>query len=144
MFLAEPPDLGAGSPTTPTRAFNESLKTKVKKEIGSAKGVASVGKEQQIRKKIARQCWAVARQLAKIHMSTAKLQIYDEAFKILKMKSGKTQIDDIITAFQTAVDQNGILNIKLGELDQELDEFDGEVQRLKKEYSKFRMEKIQY
>jgi hypothetical protein len=77
-------------------------------------------------------------------MSTAKLQIYDEAFKILKMKSGKTQIDDIITAFQTAVDQNGILNIKLGELDQELDEFDGEVQRLKKEYSKFRMEKIQY
>ena len=70
------------------------------------RGEMTVEQEQSLKKKVLRGNWGIAKDRASIHASMEKVQSYEEAFARIQAATGISDIDELVTTFINAEDQN--------------------------------------
>ena len=96
--------------------------------------------EQSLKKKVLRGNWGIAKDKASIHASMEKVQSYEEAFAKIQTATGITDIDELVTTFINAEDQNFALFNYVNEQTNEIEKLEEQVQALQDEQAKYTQE----
>merc|ERR1719162_1961136 len=75
-------------------------------EDGSHRGNLSMSQEASLKRKVARGAWNIAKDKAQMHLSSEKVQSYEEAFQQIQKATGITDIDELVTKFVEGEDKN--------------------------------------
>lgn len=73
---------------------------------GSHRGNLSMSQEASLKRKVARGAWNIAKDKAQMHLSSEKVQSYEEAFQQIQKATGITDIDELVTKFVEGEDKN--------------------------------------
>lgn len=83
--------------------------------------------EQQLRKDIARVCWQIAKETAKMHLAQAKIKLYEDSFAHMRVCTGQEELSDIVECFKYAEDNNQELQKSLNDLIGESEDLEIEI-----------------
>lgn len=87
--------------------------------------------EQQLRKRVAKGAWGIARDRAQIHIDMERVQAYEEAFAKLQRATKINDIDQLVSAFVQAEDENFQLFNYVNDLTQESERLDEQIRQLR-------------
>merc|ERR1719262_466567 len=97
------------------------------------RGEMTVEQEQSLKKKVLRGNWGIAKDKASIHASMEKVQSYEEAFAKIQAATGISDIDELVTTFINAEDQNFALFNYANELSGDIEKLEAQISELKGE-----------
>uniref|UniRef100_A0A7S0SDG4 ODAD1 central coiled coil region domain-containing protein n=1 Tax=Mantoniella antarctica TaxID=81844 RepID=A0A7S0SDG4_9CHLO len=101
-------------------------------------GEMSMEDEAKLRKKVIKGNWHLAKDKTQTAMAAERVESYEEAFNKIKQATGITDIDDLVTTFIAAEDQNFSLFNFVNELNQEQEKLEEQMTELGGEIEKFR------
>mmetsp|Transcript_125843 Transcript_125843/g.218023 ORF Transcript_125843/g.218023 Transcript_125843/m.218023 type:complete len:550 (+) Transcript_125843:81-1730(+) len=118
------------------KKMKEFMRQKVRNRTDEAKGQDSGGKttEEMHRKKIIKNAWDTTKTLVNITSSQEKVTTYEEAFTKIQAATGICDIDELVTAFITAEDQNFTLFKYNNELSADIEKLDQQISDYKDEF----------
>mmetsp|Transcript_25410 Transcript_25410/g.39201 ORF Transcript_25410/g.39201 Transcript_25410/m.39201 type:complete len:101 (-) Transcript_25410:445-747(-) len=96
--------------------------SKLRKNVNKVMMAQSLTKVVSTKKKIAQVCWRIAKETAKVHLSTATISFYERTFEHLMNYSGKKTIEEVVQEFRDAEDQNLQLQREINEIDYEIED----------------------
>jgi len=102
------------------------------------RGNLSIDQEQNIKKKVAKGAWNIAKDKAQMHLSSEKVQSYEEAFQQIQKATGIADIDELVTKFVEAEDKNFSLFNFVNELNSEIERLEMMISDTKAEIEKFK------
>lgn len=102
------------------------------------RGDMTVEQEQSLKKKVLRGNWGIAKDKASIHASMEKVQSYEEAFAKIQAATGISDIDELVTTFINAEDQNFALFNYVNELNGECEKLEEQISDIKAEIEKYK------
>eukprot|EP00965_Chrysotila_dentata_P004421 143325-Pleurochrysis_carterae.AAC.3 len=102
------------------------------------RGEMSLEEEQRLKKKVLKGSWGIAKDKASIHASIEKVQSYEEAFAKIQAATGISDIDELVTTFINAEDQNFALFNYVNELNTECEKLEEQISELKSEIDKYK------
>jgi chromosome segregation ATPase len=102
------------------------------------RGDMTVEQEQSLKKKVLRGNWGIAKDKASIHASMEKVQSYEEAFAKIQAATGIEDIDELVTTFINAEDQNFALFNYVNELNGECEKLEEQIADIKAEIEKYK------
>ena len=102
------------------------------------RGDMTVEQEQSLKKKVLRGNWGIAKDKASIHASMEKVQSYEEAFAKIQAATNITDIDELVTTFINAEDQNFALFNYVNELNAECEKLEEQIADIKAEIEKYK------
>jgi chromosome segregation ATPase len=102
------------------------------------RGDMTVEQEQSLKKKVLRGNWGIAKDKASIHASMEKVQSYEEAFAKIQAATGISDIDELVTTFINAEDQNFALFNYVNELNGECDKLEEQISDIRSEIEKYK------
>ena len=117
----------------------------MKRDKGDADGGAesaadiqneSFGEESRLRKKVIAKNWGIAKQVAAQQVSQEKAQAYNEAFKRIQQATGITEIDELVTTFTVANENNHNAMTMVGLINDEIDKIQSQNAEMKAEIDK--------
>ena len=91
-----------------------------------------------LKKKVLRGNWGIAKDKASIHASMEKVQSYEEAFAKIQAATGISDIDELVTTFINAEDQNFTLFNYVNELNGECEKLEEQIADIKSEIEKYK------
>lgn len=94
--------------------------------------------EQKLRKRLAKSAWAIAKDKANIHISTDKVQDYEESFAKIQKATGIDNINELVQTFINAEDQNFSLFNYVNDLSNEIEKLEESIGGLKGELHKYK------
>jgi len=102
------------------------------------RGDMTVEQEQSLKKKVLRGNWGIAKDRASIHASMDKVASYEEAFAKIQAATGITDIDELVTTFINAEDQNFALFNYVNELNGECEKLEEQIADIRSEIEKYK------
>ena len=102
------------------------------------RGDMTVEQEQSLKKKVLRGNWGIAKDKASIHASMEKVQSYEEAFAKIQAATNITDIDELVTTFINAEDQNFALFNYVNELNGECEKLEEQIADIRSEIEKYK------
>ncbi len=102
------------------------------------RGEMSIEDEQKLKKKVLKGNWGIAKDKASIHASMEKVQSYEEAFAKIQAATGISDIDELVTTFINAEDQNFALFNYVNELNAECEKLEEQIADIKAEIEKYK------
>mmetsp|Transcript_37188 Transcript_37188/g.91938 ORF Transcript_37188/g.91938 Transcript_37188/m.91938 type:complete len:559 (-) Transcript_37188:205-1881(-) len=121
------------------RKMKEFMKNRRKDQEAEGKlGEMSMEEETKLRKKVIKGNWNIAKDKAAQQVSMEKVQSYGEAFAKIQQATGITDIDELVTTFIAAEDQNFSLFNFVNELNQEQEKLEEQMVELNHEIEKFK------
>ena len=102
------------------------------------RGDMTVEQEASLKKKVLRGNWGIAKDKASIHASMEKVQSYEEAFAKIQAATGISDIDELVTTFINAEDQNFALFNYVNELNGECEKLEEQIADIKSEIEKYK------
>ena len=102
------------------------------------RGDMTVEQEQSLKKKVLRGNWGIAKDKASIHASMEKVQSYEEAFAKIQAATGISDIDELVTTFINAEDQNFALFNYVNELNGECEKLEEQIADIRSEIEKYK------
>jgi chromosome segregation ATPase len=102
------------------------------------RGDMTVEQEQSLKKKVLRGNWGIAKDKASIHASMEKVQSYEEAFAKIQAATGISDIDELVTTFINAEDQNFALFNYVNELNGECEKLEEQISEIRSEIEKYK------
>ena len=102
------------------------------------RGDMTVEQEQSLKKKVLRGNWGIAKDKASIHASMEKVQSYEEAFAKIQAATNITDIDELVTTFINAEDQNFALFNYVNELNGECEKLEEQIADIRAEIEKYK------
>jgi len=102
------------------------------------RGEMTVEQEQSLKKKVLRGNWGIAKDRASIHASMEKVQSYEEAFARIQAATGISDIDELVTTFINAEDQNFALFNYVNELNGECEKLEEQIAEIRSEIEKYK------
>ena len=102
------------------------------------RGNLSMDQELNIKKKVAKGAWNIAKDKAQMHLSSEKVQSYEEAFQQIQKATGIADIDELVTKFVEAEDKNFSLFNFVNELNSEIERLEMMISDTKAEIEKFK------
>jgi len=102
------------------------------------RGDMTVEQEASLKKKVLRGNWGIAKDKASIHASMEKVQSYEEAFAKIQQATGISDIDELVTTFINAEDQNFALFNYVNELNGECEKLEEQIAEIKAEIEKYK------
>jgi chromosome segregation ATPase len=103
-----------------------------------ARGDMSLDQEQQLRKKVIKGNWGIAKDKAAQQVSLEKVQSYEEAFERIKQATGITEIDQLVSTFIHAEEQNFSLFNYVNELNTDIERLEEQIAEIKGEIEKYK------
>ena len=94
--------------------------------------------ESKLRRKVIRGNWSIAKDKASQQVSMERVQSYGEAFAKIQESTGVTDIDELVTTFINAEDQNFSLFNYVNELNHEIERLEGQIEEIKGDIDKHR------
>mmetsp|Transcript_7500 Transcript_7500/g.17164 ORF Transcript_7500/g.17164 Transcript_7500/m.17164 type:complete len:387 (+) Transcript_7500:3-1163(+) len=94
--------------------------------------------EEKLRKKIIKGNWGIAKDKAAQQASLQKVQSYEEAFAKIQEATGISDIDELVTTFIEAEDQNFSLFNYVNELNNEVEKLEEQIADIRAEIEKYR------
>jgi hypothetical protein len=114
-------------------------KLKLAEQGGSHQyGEMSMEDEAKLRKKVIKGNWHLAKDKTATSLAAEKVESYEEAFQKIQQATGITDIDDLVTTFIAAEDQNFSLFNFVNELNQEQEKLEEQMTELNGEIEKFK------
>jgi uncharacterized coiled-coil DUF342 family protein len=121
------------------RKMKEFMKNRRKDQEAEGKlGEMSMEEETKLRKKVIKGNWNIAKDKASQHVSMEKVQSYGEAFSKIQQATGITDIDELVTTFINAEDENFRLFNYVNELNQEIEKLEEQISDIKQEIEKYK------
>merc|ERR1711988_1910227 len=102
------------------------------------RGEMSIEEEQKLKKKVLKGNWGIAKDKASIHASMEKVQSYEEAFAKIQAATGISDIDELVTTFINAEDQNFALFNYVNELNNEIEKLEEQIADIRSEIEKYK------
>merc|ERR1719453_1585111 len=93
---------------------------------GGQRGEMSIEDEQELKKRVTKGHWGLAKDKASIHAGMEKVQSYEEAFTQIQRATQISDIDTLVRQFIENEDQNFKMFNYLNELNQESEKFRGQ------------------
>merc|ERR1719407_324333 len=91
-----------------------------------------------MKKKVTKNAWGIAKDKAAINLNIEKVQSYEEAFAKIQTATGITDIDELVTTFINAEDQNFALFNYVNELNGECEKLEEQIAEIKSEIEKYK------
>jgi len=113
-------------------------KEREKLSMAEHRGEMTVEQEATLKKKVLRGNWGIAKDKASIHASMEKVQSYEEAFAKIQAATGISDIDELVTTFINAEDQNFALFNYVNELNSECEKLEEQIADIKSEIEKYK------
>eukprot|EP00227_Mantoniella_beaufortii_P009215 CAMPEP_0197589222 /NCGR_PEP_ID=MMETSP1326-20131121/10235_1 /TAXON_ID=1155430 /ORGANISM="Genus nov. species nov., Strain RCC2288" /LENGTH=518 /DNA_ID=CAMNT_0043154135 /DNA_START=127 /DNA_END=1683 /DNA_ORIENTATION=- len=121
------------------RKMKEFMKNRRKDQEAEGKlGEMSMEEETKLRKKVIKGNWNIAKDKAAQQVSMEKVQSYGEAFAKIQQATGITDIDELVTTFINAEDENFRLFNYVNELNQEIEKLEEQITDIKSEIEKYK------
>mmetsp|Transcript_37190 Transcript_37190/g.91946 ORF Transcript_37190/g.91946 Transcript_37190/m.91946 type:complete len:562 (-) Transcript_37190:205-1890(-) len=105
---------------------------------GHQYGEMSIEQESTLRKKVIKGNWHLAKDKTNTHLASQRVESYEEAFQKIQQATGITDIDELVTTFIAAEDQNFSLFNFVNELNQEQEKLEEQMVELNHEIEKFK------
>eukprot|EP00753_Platysulcus_tardus_P000813 PLAT10730.2.p1 GENE.PLAT10730.2~~PLAT10730.2.p1 ORF type:complete len:579 (-),score=344.83 PLAT10730.2:133-1869(-) len=102
----------------------------------------SAEEEAELKQKVARGAWGIAKDKAQIQLSQEKVQSYEEAFAKIQEVTGISDVDELVDKFIEAEDKNFSLFNYVNQLNEEIEKLEGSIHGVKAEIEKYRGEGI--
>eukprot|EP00742_Colponemidia_sp_Colp-10_P000533 GILJ01000580.1.p1 GENE.GILJ01000580.1~~GILJ01000580.1.p1 ORF type:complete len:574 (-),score=156.25 GILJ01000580.1:1098-2819(-) len=112
-------------------------KERVETEV-QQKGDMSAEEEQNLKRRVTKGSWGIAKDKASIHISAEKVQSYEEAFAKIQAATGISDIDELVQTFINAEDQNFSLFNFVNELSNEIEILEQQIADIKTEIEKYK------
>ena len=96
--------------------------------------------ESKLRKKVVAKNWGIAKQVAAQQVSQEKAQSYNEAFKRIQQATGISEIDELVTTFIVANENNHNAMTMVGIINDEMDKISTQNEETKAEIEKYRLQ----
>ena len=103
-----------------------------------SRGDMSIDEENKLKKRVVKGNWGIAKDKAAQQVSLEKVQSYEEAFERIKQATGITEIDELVTTFIDAEEQNFSLFNYVNELNNEIEKLEVQITEIKAEIEKYR------
>ena len=103
-----------------------------------SRGDMSIDEENKLKKRVVKGNWGIAKDKAAQQVSLEKVQSYEEAFERIKQATGITEIDELVTTFIDAEEQNFSLFNYVNELNNEIEKLEVQITDIKSEIEKYR------
>lgn len=117
------------------KKMKEFMRQKVRNRAEEAKALeGSKTDEDRHRKKIIKNAWDTTKTLVNITSSQEKVGTYEEAFSKIQAATGICDIDDLVSAFVNAEDQNFTLFKYNNELSADIEKLEQQIADYKEEY----------
>ena len=113
-------------------------KEREKMTMQEHRGEMTIEEEQKLKKKVLKGNWGIAKDKASIHASMEKVQSYEEAFAKIQAATGISDIDELVTTFINAEDQNFALFNYVNELNGECEKLEEQIADIKSEIEKYK------
>ncbi|KAK3256578.1 hypothetical protein CYMTET_34289, partial [Cymbomonas tetramitiformis] len=120
------------------RKARDFMKHRQKDKQEDPKGEMSLEEETKLRKKVIKGNWNIAKDKAAQQVSMEKVQSYGEAFAKIQAATGITDIDELVTTFINAEDENFRLFKYVDELNQEIARLEEQIAEIKNEIEKYK------
>eukprot|EP00735_Rhodelphis_limneticus_P012117 TRINITY_DN5307_c0_g1::TRINITY_DN5307_c0_g1_i1::g.24206::m.24206 TRINITY_DN5307_c0_g1::TRINITY_DN5307_c0_g1_i1::g.24206 ORF type:complete len:413 (+),score=175.76,sp/A8JF70/ODA1_CHLRE/47.31/1e-109,Sec8_exocyst/PF04048.9/1.4,Sec8_exocyst/PF04048.9/21,Sec8_exocyst/PF04048.9/0.064,SpoIIIAH/PF12685.2/0.0087,SpoIIIAH/PF12685.2/1.5e+04,SpoIIIAH/PF12685.2/1.3e+03,DUF948/PF06103.6/1.4e+03,DUF948/PF06103.6/12,DUF948/PF06103.6/4.7,APG6/PF04111.7/9.1,APG6/PF04111.7/0.08,Mitovir_RNA_pol/PF05919.6/0.16,Mitov len=121
------------------RKMKDFMKLNEKRGTGEAnRGDMTLEEEKTLKKKVVKGTWNIMRDKAAQQISLEKVQSYEEAFAKIQAATGISDIDELVTTFINAEDQNFSLFNYVNELNQEIEKLDEQIAEIKGEIEKYK------
>ena len=62
--------------------------------------------DEDLRRQTAKVCWQIAKETAKMHLTQAKIKLYEDSFNHMKNCTGKDDIKDVVMVFKESEETN--------------------------------------
>eukprot|EP00741_Cyanophora_paradoxa_P005810 tig00000113_g5631.t1 len=111
---------------------------RVKESKEATRGEMSLEEEAKLRKKVIKGNWGIAKDKASQHVSLEKVQSYEEAFAKIQAATGIADIDELVTTFINAEDQNFSLFNYVNELNNEIEKLEEQIGEIRGEIDRFK------
>ena len=98
----------------------------------------TLDEEQRLRKKVIKGNWGIAKDKAAQQVSLEKVQSYEEAFERIKQATGISEIDELVSTFIQAEEQNFSLFNYVNELNNEIEKLEEQIADIKSEIEKYK------
>ena len=105
---------------------------------GHQYGEMSMDEEAKLRKKVIKGNWHLAKDKTATSLAAQKVESYEEAFQKIQQATGITDIDELVTTFIAAEDQNFSLFNFVNELNQEQEKLEEQMTELNHEIEKYK------
>merc|ERR1719446_1427297 len=105
---------------------------------GAQRGEMSMEDEQELKKRVTKGHWGLAKDKAAIHAGMEKVASYEEAFAKIQAATGISDIDVLVKQFIENEDQNFKMFNYLNELTMEVEKSEETIVELKAEQDKYR------
>eukprot|EP00297_Palpitomonas_bilix_P000891 CAMPEP_0113874464 /NCGR_PEP_ID=MMETSP0780_2-20120614/4349_1 /TAXON_ID=652834 /ORGANISM="Palpitomonas bilix" /LENGTH=551 /DNA_ID=CAMNT_0000860241 /DNA_START=138 /DNA_END=1793 /DNA_ORIENTATION=+ /assembly_acc=CAM_ASM_000599 len=113
---------------------------KQRESVHSKDGRGELGTEEEgkLKKKIAKGAWNIAKDRAMQQSAVEKVRSYEEAFERIKEATGIADIDELVTTFIEAEDQNYALFNYVNELNSEIEKMDEQILEVQSDIDKYK------
>jgi len=101
-------------------------------------GDMSIEDETKLRKKVIKGNWGIAKDKANANVALDAVQNYQDAFAKIQAATGITDIDELVTTFINAEDQNFSLFNYVNELNQEMEKLEEQIQEINLEAERYK------
>mmetsp|Transcript_37187 Transcript_37187/g.91934 ORF Transcript_37187/g.91934 Transcript_37187/m.91934 type:complete len:562 (-) Transcript_37187:205-1890(-) len=105
---------------------------------GHQYGEMSIEQESTLRKKVIKGNWHLAKDKTNTHLASQRVESYEEAFQKIQQATGITDIDELVTTFINAEDENFRLFNYVNELNQEIEKLEEQITDIKSEIEKYK------
>jgi len=110
------------------------------KEIIAPRGEMTLEEEVRLKKRVAKGVWSLAKDKANSAAAEMKVQSFEEAFNKIKIATGISDVDTLVTTFIQNEEQNFSLFNFVNEQNNELEKLEEQIQQLKEEEIKYTQE----
>lgn len=114
----------------------------MKRDKGEAtaesRGDMTIDEENKLKKRVVKGNWGIAKDKAAQQVSLEKVQSYEEAFERIKEATGITEIDDLVSTFIEAEENNFSLFTYVNELNNDIEKLEGQISEIKAEIEKYK------
>ena len=125
------------------RKIEEDKKRKdmlLRENASGANGAMSMDDEANLKKKVTKGVWSIAKDKANVAASMDKVQSYEEAFNKIKAATGISDIQELVNTFIANEDQNFSLFNYVNEQNNEIEKLEEQMQNLHEEERKYAQE----
>lgn len=123
------------------RKKNEVAANKREQEGGKV-GELTMEEEKQLKSKINKSTWNIAKDRANQMASLEKVNSYKQAFEKIKQATGVEDIDELVDNFLNSEDENFTLFSYVNELNMEIENLDDRIREVKAETARFRSQSV--
>lgn len=104
------------------------------------RGEMSKEEEEELKRKVTKGVWGIAKDKATVQVAELKVQSYEEAFNKIKAATGITDIDKLVSTFIENEEQNFSLFNFVNEQNNEIEKLEEQIQQLREEEVKYTQE----